>query len=100
MFALVYGAAGRETVYRAGALAFLDAGPGAGLVPVKVVAVDVPGSGNRATEGRITVKVTATRGPYKRGETLTGERAYAVVPRSCARWRDRQLRIFTLYRWE
>ena len=89
-----------ETVYRAGALAYLDAGPGAGLVPVKVVSVETPGSGNSATAGSVTVKVTAARGPYARGETLAGERAYAVVPRSCARYRGGQCRISTLYRWE
>lgn len=89
-----------EKVYVAGALAFLDAGPGAGLVPVKVLEVTEPGSGNRATEGRLTVKVTATRGPYTRGEILHGERAYAVVPRPCAHWRNRSRRISTLYRWE
>lgn len=89
-----------ETVYRAGALAYLDAGPGAGLIPCRVVSVDQPGSGNRATAGRLTVKLTAARGPYKRGETLTGERAYAVVPRPCAYWRNRARRINTLYRWE
>lgn len=89
-----------EAVYRAGALAYLDAGPGAGLVPCRVVSVDEPGSGNRATAGRLTVRLTATRGPYTRGEILAGERAYAVVPRPCAYWRNRQRRINTLYRWE
>lgn len=89
-----------ETVYRAGALAYLDAGPGAGLVPVKVVSVETPGSGNSATAGSVTVKVTAARGPYARGETLAGERAYAVVPRGLVRWPRGQCRISTLYRWE
>lgn len=89
-----------ETVYRAGALAYLDAGPGAGLVPVKVVSVETAGSGNYATAGSVTVKVTASRGPYKRGEVISGERAWAVVPRPCAFIRGRFFKVSTLYRWE
>jgi hypothetical protein len=89
-----------ETVYRAGALAYLDAGPGAGLVPVKVVSIETAGSGNYATAGSVTVKVTASRGRYKRGEVISGERAWAVVPRPCAFIRGRFFKVSTLYRWE
>lgn len=97
-FCPLYGAAETDGVYGAGTLAYVDAGPGAGMIPCRVVAVTEPGHGNRATGGRVAVKLTAARGPYSRGETLT-EPAWAVVPRDRLRVRGGRYTIDTRYRW-
>jgi hypothetical protein len=97
-FLMVYGAAENVGVYGAGALAFVDAGPGAGLIPCRVETVSEPGHGNRATGGRIVARLTAARGPYRRGETLT-EPAWAIVPRAHVRRRGGRFTIDTRYRW-
>ena len=56
-----------------GVMAYLDTF--SGLVPCRVESVD--------DAGNVTVKLTGTRGAYKRGETLTGQRAgLSVVPRT------------------
>jgi hypothetical protein len=79
---------------RAGQLAFLDTF--AGLVPCKVRTLvlddDSPAGVLRWT---VTVKLTATRGAYKRGEVLTfaGDDGRNVVPRSAVYVRNYKFRI-------
>lgn len=78
------------TTHTAGELAFVDSL--SGLVPCKVVEVS-------ATD--ITVRITAARGPYKRGEIIFC-RYTRVVPRSCVRsYRstNHRARIINNYRW-
>lgn len=87
-----------ETVYGAGALAYADFF-GAGLVPCKVLAVAEPGDGRHVTRGRVVVRLTATRGPWKRGEVLTVTGPDAV-PRDCVRTIGGRYQISTGYRWE
>lgn len=89
-------------IVRAGELAYFDSF--AGLVPVKVTSVDKPGSGTCVTgldAGRVTMRVTATRGAYKAGEEFTGATSN-VIPRSHVRGMRRMSgpRLRSDYRWE
>ena len=74
--------------YGVGTFAYLDTF--AGLVPCKVTAISGEG---------ITIRLTATRGAYKRGEVLTYERGDSIVPRECVYVRDYQYRIRNTYQW-
>lgn len=78
------------TPYEVGTLAYVDTF--LGLVPCKVTAI---------TDQTVTVRLTATRGTYQRGEILT-ERHPWVIPRACV-YRSRQHcgqeRIRNAYRW-
>jgi hypothetical protein len=74
-------------VARAPTLAYLDSF--IGLVPCKVLSVE-----DRA----VTLKITATRGPYKRGEVLT-RYANSVVPRPAV-WRRKHQYAIRPYKWE
>ena len=71
---------------KAGDLAYIDSF--AGLVPCKVIEI---------TDGAVTVKITATRGAYKRG-TIESHSAHYVVPRSAVRVRAWQYKI-SPYKW-
>jgi hypothetical protein len=89
----------RLQVIRAGDLAFLDS-LGAGLVPVKVVEVKrvpVPDAPNDAyTQVEATLRVTAARPGYRRGELLTRTGQFQtdqVIPRKNVRSVDGQIRI-------
>jgi hypothetical protein len=87
--------------YYAGALAYLDTF--SGLVPVKVVRVITGGygwvqAGSPEREGHLEVKVTAPRGPYKKGE-LVKTKAGNVVPRKHVRARKYGSRILSNYIW-
>jgi len=84
-------------IYGAGALAYLDT-MFAGLVPVKVLAVDEPADGHMVA-GSLTVKVTAARRGYRRGEIIADQKAHQVVPRSHRYVRSGIYRINTNYRW-
>jgi hypothetical protein len=65
-----------------GNLAYFDSF--AGLVPCWIVAVVGP-AGHPSTAQRVTVKFTAARGPYKRGETYETSGLH-VCPRGAARF--------------
>lgn len=71
------------TIIGEGDLVFIDT-YGFGLVPAKIVRVDQPGEGWKATPGAIVCKVTAERGAYHRGDTGTFP-ASIVVPRNHVR---------------
>ena len=85
------------TTYEAGTLAYLDT-LFDGLVPCKVIEVAYPGNGRVFSSGEITVRITADRGAYKKGELLT-EKASQVVPRSHVRRTSGHARINSLYEW-
>lgn len=71
---------------RAGDFAYIDGF--AGLVPCKVLTID---------GASLVVRITATRGAYKRGEVSTHS-AHFVTPRSAIVFRNRQARIRP-YKW-
>jgi hypothetical protein len=87
-------------IHHAGELAYLDT-----LfhqVPVTVVSVEEEGSGRIAAgdgQGSLTVRVNATRGAYKRGEVIGGEKACNVVPRAHFRFTRGGGRVNVDYRW-
>ena len=86
--------------YGIGTLAYLDTF--AGLVPCIVVGIDGESCGRRATgEKVLTVRLTASRGPYKRGE-VSREIAADVPPRDCVRRRrfGAAVNVNYLYRGE
>jgi hypothetical protein len=88
-------------VHYARELAYLDAFL-SGLVPVTVVSVEEEGSGGIAAgpgQGSVTVRVNATRGAYKRGEVIPGNKACNVVPRDHHRYARGHSRINVNYRW-
>jgi len=65
-----------------GCLAYFDSFTG--LVPCWIVKIEGP-RGTPITAQRVTVKFTAKRGPYKRGETLETFGLH-VCPRGAARF--------------
>jgi hypothetical protein len=65
-----------------GNLAYFDSF--AGMVPCWIVAINGP-SGAPSTAQSVTIKFTAKRGPYKRGETYTTSGLH-VCPRGAARF--------------
>lgn len=81
--------------YKTGQLAFLDV---AYLVPCKVLAVLESGNGLRSLNGKVKVKLTATRGAYKRGEVLEYT-ADHVIPRKHVFVRSSKYRIQTDFAW-
>lgn len=85
-------------VYNVGTLAYLDTF--AGMIPCKVIRVEKPGSGQYVANGSITVKLTATRGAYKKGEILDRQSASQVVPRNHRYIRSGIYRVRTNYRYE
>lgn len=91
---------GEAKVYRAGEKAYLDSF--GGMIKCVVVSVDEPGIGYAVTgrdAGKITVKLTVTRGGYARGELLTMG-ASQVVPRAQHYYRRGIGRINSLYAWQ
>ena len=56
-----------------------------GLVPCKVLSITGE-SGQASSKQEVTFRVTASLGPYKRGEILSRD-ALSVVPRATVRWR-------------
>ncbi len=83
-------------IYTAGQLAYLDTF--AGMVPCKVLRVIEPASGNTVTKGKIEIRLTATRGAYKRGEVLI-DQACNVVPRPQRFCRCGKYKVNTNYYW-
>lgn len=81
--------------YHVGTLAYLDTMRG--LVPCKVIAVKEPSDGHHFTE-TVTVRVTATRPLYKRGEVVN-RWAPSVIPRSHVFTQGFQYRVRKGYRW-
>lgn len=77
-----------------GELAYYDTF--SGLVPCKVTNV------RRREDGRtrVSVKLTATRGTYRRGEEIPDLRPDYVVPRSSVRVRSGMYRIRNNYTWQ
>ncbi len=84
------------SIHTAGELAYLDTF--AGLVPCKVTAVRVS-SDEGYERVRVSVKLTATRGAYRRGELIDNQDGAYVVPRCKVRVRDHKYRIRTDYAW-
>jgi len=85
-------------VYNVGTLAYLDTF--AGLVPCKVIRIDKPGNGSLISNGSLAVKLTASRGAYKKGEILDRQSACEVIPRSHVRTVSGKFRVRTNYRYE
>jgi len=85
------------TDHYAGELAYIDTMRN-GMVPVKVTEV-VAGAAGHELSGSITVKVTATRGAYRRGEVIAGNYAARIVPRSKHHYRAGIGRISPAYAW-
>jgi len=71
---------------KAGALAYFDCA--AGLVPCRVLSIK--GRANSAQE--VTVQITASHDPYKRGE-IVNSAAHWVVPRDAVRRRKHGVTI-------
>jgi hypothetical protein len=65
-----------------GCLAYFDSF--AGLVPCWIVSIDGP-AGTPSTSQRVTVRFTAKRGPYRRGEAYETSGLH-VCPRGAARF--------------
>lgn len=83
--------------YTVGAKCFLDTF--SGLVPCVCVSVSTQSLGNVSYgDNSVTVKLTASRGAYKRGEILA-QPASHVPPRDCVRVRDFHYRIRTDYQF-
>lgn len=88
---------GREVI-RTGDMVFVDAF-GCSLIPGKVISIErvpVPGAPNTAcTQIRVSVRLTAVRSGYKRGELLvkTGDECNSIVPRKSVRTVDGSIRI-------
>lgn len=70
-------------------LAYLDSIT-AGLVPCKVTRID---------GGAVTVRVTADRGCYRRGDTVETTRRTAVPRERVRRFRGRYFPVILPYRW-
>lgn len=81
----------RDTVLRAGALCFYDTF--AGLVPCRALRVYYAFEWGALPRLVADVKLTATRGAYRRGETLRAVSSHYVVPRGAVRVRSGQFRI-------
>ena len=79
--------------HHAGELAYYDTF--VGLVPCKVTKV---WRDNGHT--LVSIKLTATRGAYKRGEEIADLRHDYVVPRSSVRVRSGMYRICNNYTWQ
>lgn len=80
--------------YTVGTLAYLDTI--GGLIPCKVINVLPIGPADYGMQ--CTVKVTANRGAWKKGETVT-HAARCVVPRESVFTRFGQYRIRNNFKW-
>ena len=80
------------TKHYAGELAYWDTF--AGLVPCKVLEI----RSNELDRLSLRVKLTATRGAYKRGE-VAWVRSRAIVPRGSVRTRNHKHLIVADYEW-
>lgn len=69
-------------VHRAGESAYLDSAR-SGLVPCKVTQVQKSAETGSLV---VTARITAARGPYKRGETITFY-ASMIIPRTAVHYR-------------
>ena len=78
----------------AGTLAYYDTF--SGLIPCKVVAVLKDCNGRLIGRDELTIKLTATRGAYKRGEVLTVSASIAP-PRSMVRVCGGKYRVCVCY---
>lgn len=91
-----------KTEFNPGNLAFYDTF--SGLIPCKVISVsDNPGFPENlrgaSSDCKITFRLTANRGAYKRGETLESD-ALKVIPRPfIIRRKNSMPRIRGGYRW-
>ena len=86
-----------DETFGVGTLAYFDT-LCSGLVPCKVTEVREPGSGRQVTSGFVVAKVTAERGPYKRGELVHASAAY-VVPRKMVRRSRGRVVVGVNYGW-
>lgn len=75
-----------------GELAYMET-IAAGMVPCRVITLDATG-----LAARVLVKVTAQRGPYRHGETVSMSPA-VVVPRGHVRRSGYHLRVLDGWRW-
>jgi hypothetical protein len=82
--------------FAAGTPAFVD-GFG-GLIPIRVISVDTPGSGAYVTSGRLTARVEKSMAGYRKGEIITGT-ASQFPPRKMVRRRGFHQVIGVNYRW-
>lgn len=74
---------------RSGDLAYVDSF--AGLIPCKVISI-TGNSGRCGSDQSVTVKLTANRGAYKRGQTLV-EWGWHIIPRYAVMKNGYQFRI-------
>jgi hypothetical protein len=79
----------QSVVHYPGELAYLDTF--SGLVPCRVVGI--------YTSGRPIIRLTATRGAYRKGEELIPEIPRNVVPRANVRFHKYGARIVGRYHW-
>lgn len=84
----------RHTIYGADQLAYVDSF--AGLIPCKVLTIE--GNGVNTPGVSITVRLTAARGAYKRGEIITVAEGN-VIPRDKIRTRSGQMKILMSFAW-
>lgn len=88
------------STYTVGARLFCDF-PFGGKPKAVCTAVIEPESGNKATEGRIKVRLTETIGAYRKGEELTLTASQAVPIKQEFRKPNSVFRyVRTDYRWE
>jgi hypothetical protein len=82
--------------FPAGTSAFYDAH--IAVLPCTVLEVLEEGSGYFVCEGRLRIKVTEARGPYRKGEVMEVT-AYHTFPRTHRRLRGFHYRINPWYKW-
>lgn len=85
--------------YRPGAKVFYDslvAGPVPGVAVRVEMHNDVVGAAGGA---RVWVKITAARGPHKRGDVIETSGRYAIPRGHLRRIRGKGLRVIDSYRW-
>jgi hypothetical protein len=74
---------------KAGELAYFDSF--SGLIPCKVLSIKGE-SGRANSTQEVTFQITASLGPYKRGELMRSN-ALRVVPRDAIKWRKHGVTI-------
>jgi hypothetical protein len=82
--------------FKAGTSAFYDAH--VAVVPCKVLEVLEEGSGVFVCAGRLRIRLTESRGPYREGEEME-VKAYHTFPRKHRVLRGYHYRINPRYKW-
>jgi len=81
-----------------GDLAYWDT-IGGGLIPCKVIDIPAAGCGRWHSGGSVVVRLTATRGAWKRGEVIRSN-ASGVIPRGMVQFKKNGFAIVDVrYSW-